>query len=138
MALLGRLRRRALMPRSALGARFEAADHLCESPIRGISAFNSGTLVGVTFGLIAATGWIVALYRNRTNSRWKWWQWTTAILWIIAIITTHRKYGPQPAVTNSYMFGTLWYEIMAFLGAAASLAAILVRQRSGSQPRDGK
>lgn len=109
-----------------------------ESPIRGTSAFDAGTLVGVGFGLIVATGWIVAVYLNRASSPWKWWQWTTAMLWTIAVVTTHGKGGPQPAVTNLYTVGALWYEILAFVGAAATLATILFRQRRGGELRRGQ
>lgn len=99
------------------------------SPIRGTAAFNMGTLVGLGLGLVSDVGWVVTLYRNRSNGRFAWWQWVTAVLWMIAIIMAHPKSpGGVATVTTAYTVGALWYEIAAFIGTAVSLATILTRR----------
>lgn len=105
------------------------AVRLWHSPIRGTAAFDAGTYIGLGFGLAAAVAWVVTLYRARPGARFAWWQWTTASLWFVALVTAHSKAsgGGEAAVTNAYTVAALWYEIAAFVGFAATLAMVLTR-----------
>ena len=91
-----------------------------------------GTLIGLGCGLVAAAAWVVTVYRARPDARFAWWQWTTASIWFVALITAHLKAsgGGVAAVTNAYTVAALWYEIAAFVGFAAALAIVLTRGRA--------
>ena len=99
-----------------------------DSPIRGSMAWAEGTLVGLTFGVTAAVGWFVTVWRPDSPQDFVWWQWASCGLLFLALVTTHEKGRPQPSVTNGYVVGALWYEIAAFLGTAVTLATITGRQ----------
>jgi hypothetical protein len=108
------------------------ADRLWTSPIRGTVAFDTGLIVGLGIGLVAAAAWVVTLYRKPSNGRWVWWQWTSAIVWLAAMVVTgpRDRVGRVPPLvpTNAFIVGALSYVIAAFVGSGLALGVVLVRR----------
>lgn len=107
-------------------------DRVWTSPIRGTVAFDTGLIVGLGIGIVAAASWIVTLYRKPSNRRWVWWQWTSAMLWLTAIVVTgpgdRTGRVPPPVPTNAFIVSALSYVIAAFVGSGVALGAILLRR----------
>lgn len=82
--------------------------------------------------MLAAACWVVALYRRPSHGRWAWWQWTSAIVWLIAMVITgpRDRVGRMPplAPTNAFIVGALAYVIAAFVGSGLALGAVLMRR----------
>jgi hypothetical protein len=108
------------------------ADRVWASPIRGTVAFDTGLIVGLGIGLLATACWVVTVYRKPSNGRWAWWQWTSAIVWLTAMVITgpRDRVGRVPplALTNAFIVGAVTYVIAAFVGSGLALGAVLVRR----------
>jgi hypothetical protein len=44
------------------------------------------------------------------------WLWTSALVWIMTVITTPPIVNHVPAPTSAYGVAALWYQITAFVG----------------------
>jgi hypothetical protein len=112
------------------------ADRVWTSPIRGTVAFDTGLILCLGIGLFATACWIVTLYRKPSNGRWAWWQWTSAIVWLTAMVVTgpRDRAGRVPplAPTNAFIVGALSYVIAAFVGSGFALAVVLVRRATAT------
>jgi hypothetical protein len=89
-----------------------------------------GTAVGLALGAASVTGWLRAVYRAPSGTRMPWWMWLTVPAWFVVLVTAHApRAQAEPAVTNAYIVGALWYDITAFGGSAAVLVIAFTFRR---------